>query len=250
MRTGKTTARAAVIAIGIAALAAPAAAAAAGPAAVHAVAVRAMAANPVAVRGATLASGIIKTDDDAGYVTPPGSSTIKATFKVPHVTCTSTNSGVFPGAFAFGLSDFSGAAAGVWCISGQATYEALNFINNTQTDLFTVNPNDTVTVTVSETATKTLVTLKDVTTGSAASTPGPGGGVTSTLAGTVNASINGVDVGVPKFKSDSFTAVSIGGHPLGSVKPTEVERVNGKTVQLVPTAITGGNAFSVVFKHT
>jgi len=75
-------------------------------------------------------------------------------------------------------------------------------------------------------------------------------GVFTPLIGTIGVADNGVPGGVPKFKTLPFTSVSVGGKSLGSLKPVAVDRYSGKILQLEPSAITGGNAFNMLFKHS
>jgi Peptidase A4 family len=238
MRIGKTTALAAMIAFGAISLVGPApiAAAAASPAA----------------RADVSAPAIIQEVASAGWLAPPGPSTVSATFKIPHISCTSANVGIAPGAYLnVGIGGgFSGAGVSEYCENGQLTDEAYSVINSTQTALFTVNLGDTMAVSISETLKGgTSEKVTDVTTGATASPTGAGGGPTGVFAGTLGIVINGSYLGVPTFTNVPFSAVRIGGKTLGSVKPAELERVSGKTVQLVPSAITGGTAFKVLFKH-
>lgn len=139
------------------------------------------------------------------------------------------------------------------CENGQVIYDAGVTINNAQTVVFTVKPGDTLVVTISATTNKTSATVRDVTAGLSRTVSGAGGNNTQALVGDGGVYFSGIPgpvEGVPRFKSYPVSSASVGGRALGSVHPVRVERVKGKTVQLVPTAITGGNAFKVVFKHT
>lgn len=208
------------------------------------------AAGFAAVRNSPLALAVIKSDTFAGYEPAAGPATAKATFKVPAITCTSASTGISPGVQFDGIDGIdSGAAALIFCSNGQATYYAHLVIGATQTNPFTVQPGDTLTVTASDATTETSATVKDVTTGSTDTASGPGEGALSAYAGIFDVGANGAEWGVPTFMKVPFSLVRAGGHALGLTRPAEVERVNGTTVQLVPTAITGGNAFAVLFKH-
>jgi hypothetical protein len=201
--------------------------------------------------GVQVTSGL-KNPELAGYaVTPSALVTAKATIKIPLLACApSGGSGIAPGVWLDGFDGWSGAYALQFCNNGQVTYDAAAAINTAQTVLFTVKPGDTVVVSVSQTASKSLATVHDLTSGMSKTLSGAGGDATQALVGDGGVTFGGVLGGVPRFKSYPVSSASVGGQALGSVNPVSVERVNGKIVQLVPTAITGGNAFKVVFKHT
>jgi hypothetical protein len=199
----------------------------------------------------------LRSPDLAGYaVTPSTPITAKATIKIPSITCAPSGaSGIAPGVYLFGgYSGYSGAFAGALCGNGQVTYNAYITINGTQTTVFAVQPGNTVVVSISETSSKTSATVHDVTTGQLKSLSGVGSDKTQVFVGDGgwfigSLSLNNL-VGVPRFKSYPVNSVSVGGQALGSVQPALVERVKGSTLQLLPSAITGGNAFKVAFKHT
>jgi hypothetical protein len=202
-----------------------------------------------------LTSGL-KSTGFAGYAaTPATRASLKATIKIPSIACAASGeTGIGPGVWLTGLaSSLSGAAGLLFCENGQATYDAAVAVNGTQTIPFSVKPGDTLVVSVSETTSKTSATIRDVTTGQGKTVSGTGNDKTQALVGDSGVYFSGVPgpvAGVPRFKSYPVSSVSVGGQALGSVHPVRVERVKGTIVQLVPTAITGGNAFKIVFKHT
>ena len=205
--------------------------------------------------GVQLTSGL-KSTSFAGYAATPSTLvSAKATIKIPLLSCAASgDTGISPGVWLTGLaSSFSGAFGLLFCENGQVTYDAAVTINGAQTALFTVKPGDTLVVSVSSTTSKTSATVRDVTAGLSKTVSGTGNDKTQALVGDGGVYFSGISGpvgGVPKFKSYPVSSVSVGGRALGLVHPVPVERVNGKIVQLVPTAITGGNAFKVVFKHT
>jgi len=201
--------------------------------------------------GVQVTSGL-KNPELAGYaVTPSALVTAKATIKIPLLACApSGETGIAPGVWLDGFDGWSGAYALQYCTNGQVTYDAAAAINTAQTILFTVKPGDTIVVSVSQTAGKSVATVHDLTSGMSKTLSGAGGDATQALVGDGGVTFGGVLGGVPRFKSYPVSSASVGGQPLGSAHPVSVERVKGKTVQLMPTAITGGNAFKVVFKHT
>jgi hypothetical protein len=206
--------------------------------------------------GAQMTSGL-KSINFAGYTATPSTLvSAKATIKIPSITCASSgDTGIAPGVWLAGLGQppFSGAIGLLYCENGQVTYDAAIIINGTQTVPFAVKPGDTLVVSISATTTETSATVRDVTAGLSKTVSGTGGNKTQAFVGDGGVSFSGVGgpvAGVPRFKSYPVSSVSVGGQALGSVHPVSVERVNGKIVQLLPTTITGGNAFKVVFKHT
>jgi hypothetical protein len=199
----------------------------------------------------------LKSPDLAGYAATPSTLiSATATLKFPSVTCArSGDSGIAPGVYLYGgYNGYSGAFAAVDCQSGQATYDAYITINGSQATVFAIKPGNTVAVSISETSTKTSATVHDVTTGQRKSLSGAGSDKTQVLVGDGGFFFGGLGLndlgGVPRFKSYPFSSVSVGGQALGSVHPVLVERVKRSTLQLLPSAITGGNAFKMAFKHT
>jgi hypothetical protein len=208
-----------------------------------------VAATHVAAWNTSSKPPIIKTINSVGYVAGPGYHSAKVTFKVPKVTCPSVDAAYVPGAFVTGPDGGnSSATVVVWCRNGQLLYYAQSGINGTPAELFTVTPGDTVTASVSETVGGTLLSVTDHTSGATQTVTGPGGGVTSAWVGAA-AGTDGSQIDVPAFKPDSFTNASIGGKPLNSVSPAEMETVSGAIVRVEPGAITSGNAFKMIFKH-
>lgn len=212
----------------------------------------AAAAIPSQPHSTEVTAAIIKADSIAGYVTRPGPSTVTARFKVPDVRCSTVNSGINIGAYLeVGVGNSSGADVLVACVDGETTYEAQAEINGSGSTVFTVNPDDVMTVTVSETVAGTTVKIEDLTTGDIAKPTGAGGGALGVFVGTGGVALDGTPLpNVPKFKSIPFTHVRVDGHSLRSAGPVKVERVDGSVVQIVPGAITGGGtAVRMIFKH-
>jgi hypothetical protein len=249
----------AATAVAVAMTAAPVAAASSSLRTGDGTAGRSSVSRPSAVRpvlqlqpGEHLTSGLTSTGF-AGYaVTPTNLVSAEATLKIPSIKCApSGDSGIGPGVYLIGPNGGQDAAGGLlYCENGQVTYDAEIEINGTQTVPFAVKPGSTLVVSVSETTTKTSATVHDVTTGLSKTLSGAGDDKTQALVGDGGAYFDGIEGAVPTFTSYPVSSVSVGGQALGSVHPVSVERVKGTTVQLVPTAITGGNAFKVVFKHT
>jgi len=197
-------------------------------------------------------ANIAKSINYAGYGFK-GQTVTKAaaTFTVPAITCNSTERGVAAGVFLVGSSPvFTTGLAEAACNSGTAEYAAGIYINDALATSLTVSPNDKIAVTVRETSAGSKVTLKDVTSGVSRTSTGAGGTATKWFIADDSLLSGSVELAVPKFTSNAFTSASVDGTALGSFTPrTEYERVNGSTVQLVPTSITVGENFKVLFKH-
>jgi hypothetical protein len=252
----------AATAVAVAMTAAPVAAASSSPRTGEGTAGRSGVSRPSAVRpvlqlqpGEHLTSGL-KSTGFVGYaVTPTNLISAEATIKIPSIKCApSGDSGIGPGVYLTGPNSGQDAAGGaLYCENGQVTYDAGIEINGHETTVFTVTPGNTLVVSVSETTNKTSATVHDVTTGLSKTLSGAGNNKTQALVGDGGVYFDGIEgpvASVPTFTSYPISSVSVGGQALGSVHPVSVERVNGTTVELVPTAITGGNAFKVLFKHT
>ncbi len=199
------------------------------------------------------APGVIaKSTNYAGYGFK-GKSVTKAaaTFTVPSITCSSAERGVAAGVFLIGSAPvFTSALAEAACSGGTAEYGAAIYVNDTLITSLIVSPNDEIAVTVKESATSSKVTLDDITSGTTQSSGGSGGIATKWFIADDSLVSGSVELGVPTFTSNAFTSASVDETALGSFTPrTEYERVKGSTVQLVPTSITGGQSFNVLFKH-
>jgi len=191
---------------------------------------------------------IIKTNNFAGYVAPPGFTSVKATFKVPRLTCSSTSTGLAPAVDLIGPEGLD-TEAGVEADCPANQWVIYFTINGHTTTSIAVSPGNTMTATASETLSLSEVKVKDDTTGATEATSGAGGAITTILIGDLG-NFSGPNVYLPpsRFSTDPFTNVTVGGMSLGTVNPTEAEWVYGKTVWLATGAIQGGNAFTVTFK--
>jgi hypothetical protein len=187
----------------------------------------------------------------AGYVTrPAGLSKVSAVFVIPRVTCGASDQGVAPGIFLAGTTAFSGVATLAVCHSGAASYTVAIIINNVESHVLTISGGDKVKGSVSETASRTSVSFKDVTTGVSKAATGSGGAVTEALLGDDSVLVNSVQVPVPTFRTNAFTSCLVGTAALGSTSPVAFNmKTSGGVLQIVTSALTGGNAFTETFKH-
>ena len=94
------------------------------------------------------------------------------------------------------------------------------------------------------------MSVNDVTAKTGDHATGKGGTLTAFLVGTAAISQNNTQFGVDPFTTVRFSKVLFNAKPLGSYRTIASERVHGKTVQIVPTAITHGRGFTLVFKHS
>lgn len=252
MSKGITAAGAVLAAGALIALAAPAGAAAPD---------RSSSAGSVqSVRSVAAAGGLLaKTNFFGGYgeiaATGKKITSTTASFVIPTIPCVNgADAGIDPGAFLASSTEFTGGGVEELCVNGAVSYNAAIVINLAETKVLAVAPGDHMTVTVSETTASTTVTMKDVTTGATQSLTGTGSAMTQALVGDngMHLIINGIlqpILPVPVFTSNAFSAVKMGGQPLGATA-IKVERLNGTVLQLAPGALTGGTAFKVLFKHS
>lgn len=187
----------------------------------------------------------------AGYtVYAPKLSAGTATFTIPRVTCGVSSSGVGPGLFALSKKGLTGGGTLVACVNGAPVYQVGSVINGNEKNTIPVSPGDLVKVSVSETTKGTSVSVNDLTAKTGDHATGKGGALTAFLVGTAAISQNNTQFGVDPFTTVHFSRVTFNGKPLGSYRTIASERVRGKTVQIVPTAITNGRGFKLVFKHS
>jgi hypothetical protein len=187
----------------------------------------------------------------AGYITAPaGVSKVSAVFTIPTVTCGSSNQGIAPGLFLAGTSAFSGVATLAACQGGHASYTVAIIINSVESHVLSIAGGNKVKGSVSVTASKTSVSFKDLTTGVSKSATGAGGAVSEALLGDDGVDFNHVQVPVPTFKTNAFTSCLVGTAALGSTSPIAYNMTTtGGVLQVLTSALTGGNAFIETFKH-
>jgi hypothetical protein len=177
------------------------------------------------------------------------------TFVVPTLNCTgiSAHLDVFPGADVRAAGGASATVAGIdlGCNGGADTYQAqVDFNSSTITLPMTISPGDTVVATVNVTTGSSTGSIHDVTSGVTKTASGSGFTPTGTKAGVFSTVVGGTELGVPPFGTLTFSAVNVGGAPIGSFPVTRFNRTNGSTLQIKTKNLQpGGTAFDVVFKH-
>jgi hypothetical protein len=204
-----------------------------------------------------------KTTSFAGYdFSSTRVATASARFTIPTITCSPKNSGVGPGAFVIttrrtstGLVSYlNGAGLIVACQGNSPSYQLATAVAGKENNSATVKPGDVILVQVHMGSHQTSVLTKDLTTNQTATQSGGGAKPAYVSIGTAGVEQNGVQFGVDKFSTVTFTDVIINGHPLAWWKPAAVERyrVESRTqvIQIRPSAIAhGGESFTLSFVH-
>jgi hypothetical protein len=219
----------------------------------HIVVVAATAAVPLALAVPAYSSvAPVASSTFAGYdVVHTGKVTAtKVTFVVPTITCKKSFSGVGPADILGTSKSFSGAGVGVVCEHGKPLYQSVVIVNGTETNGFTLTPKDKVTVTVTMSKKKTTVSIKDATSSAHKKVSGKGGKGNYVEIGCQGIAFGSTSVGVDPFTKTVFTDGSVNGHTLTKEHAYAVERVNGKTVQIVPSALSHKKDFHVTFTHS
>jgi hypothetical protein len=187
----------------------------------------------------------------AGYLTSPTTITSSsASVVLPTVSCNKKISAVTATATVFDSSNssFSSAMAYVGCSSKKESLHALVQIDNAYTEpTVTMNPGDTVSLSVTCGASGISVTVDDVTTSSV------GSGSSSTAETCTQAEVgndaaafaNQSIAPLPHFGSMSFTSVMVNGAAIGSISSSPTTFFEGKKNVIDTGALTsGGTAFT------
>jgi hypothetical protein len=182
----------------------------------------------------------------------PANKTVTATYVLTAVTCGSTTSGA-----AHVVSHVRNGtyvhSAGVieWCSGGALRYYAETRVNNAGTVVQKpASAGNKITVSLTVTGTTVKSTIKNVTRGWTVTASGPLGAVNQIQVGTVTTQSGGTAVPLAKFAPQTFTAVAIGGKPLGQTAPTRLIMTGaGGVVRVQPSAIAGGAKFTNTWKH-
>jgi hypothetical protein len=203
---------------------------------------------------ASLAGYVIDTE---GSATPP--STIAGRFQVPAVTCTKMKSDV-----GFGVvvdnndgSAWASVAVDESCVRGKPTYAANINIHSVKTVLSTtLNPNDLITVSASQTPGGTSATFTDNTTGFTQTLTGTGGTAETAAIGAVSDTLRPT-LNVPMFPTFSFTNAQVNGADIGTYTAADglMEAVQTKRgvqtskriVQIQPSAFVGTSSFQLTW---
>jgi hypothetical protein len=190
----------------------------------------------------------------AGYVAAPsGVSSASTKVVVPAITCPDSKNdyGIAPGAFLAGTSDFTGADVEEVCTTGSITYTVALVINSAETKSFAATPGNTYSISVSETASASSVSVKDLTTKKSVSSKGAGGSVTEAFIIDDAIDFGTTEVGVPTFTNHSFSAATIDHAAVSNAAPTAYNRVNSSNVVQIVTGPLNkaGNGWKETFAH-
>lgn len=215
--------------------------------------------SPTAAGAAEPAVGLASANGtstaQAGYIltTPPASSSVKATFSVPTLTCTSTNSGIAIGAFVFSSTQLYAAAVFAECTSGTASYTGvLQAAKKTEATTFTPAPGDVIKVSASLSASSSTVTLKDISQSQSATLTKTGGTPADTMAGMDALSTSKSQLPVPDFGTVSFSKGKIDGETVAASGAQAFNmETSGGVLQIKTSALDStGRSWTETFKHS
>jgi hypothetical protein len=208
--------------------------------------------------GGPAAGGSVKPADASAssavagyYVTPSiGISSASATFVVPKATCKANESGVGEFVGLFNLNPANGnvgatslAAVDISCDSGVATYKYEVFIGGEADTPTGIKPGDTVNVSIAQTASTELDTVRDLTTNSSAALSGSP--VSSAMSVGAYSTIP-----TEQTTKVTFTKVQINGQYLNAQPSTQYNLLNGaKTLIKTSGLASPGDTFSLAYKH-
>lgn len=195
----------------------------------------------------------------AGFDVKPISGAITSaagTFSVPSITCTSANTGLSLNVVILNTAlNLSGGTLEIVCKSGAMQSAMGAFVNGAISPKFPmpVVPGHLMRMRVTESVTKTTVVITDLSTKVSKTVNGGGGTMTDCQIGdSAFADSHGNPLAVPAFGKIPFTAVAVNGLLLNSasLSASAVNMVKAKTLRIATTALTAGNQFSLVFKHS
>jgi hypothetical protein len=188
----------------------------------------------------------------AGYDARLASTTsVRATFKAPRLTCGPQISGIDPVTYLTSSSAYAASGLISACQSGAPIYLSDVGVGNTQQVVQqSVTPGDTIVSMVTFAGGHAQATLQDTTKNWKATFGASLAKPTDAIVGVADPLHNGMPVPLAKFAPVKFSTVTVGGKPLASRAPIAITMTgSGGIVRAVPSSITGGNAFTVTFKH-
>jgi Peptidase A4 family len=223
----------------------------------------------IAAIGAAPAVAVVDTFSSqsfAGYQQPEGGvgcCTVGARFKVPQVSgCGAAERAIRADVGVYKSSKFSSAGMFVGCKNGKAHYWPSLVLNGNQTNYpaAKAHPGDAIKLHVSQTSSKTSVSVVNETRNITRSASGAGSfGGQSPWIGDDGWFVNGNLLRVPNFGTLTFRHCLLNGHPFGSNSSSSsssiIDRYNrvtsGGTLQIKTGPFSGGNeVFDTVFKHS
>lgn len=192
-----------------------------------------------------------------------GATSVTAEFKVPTLKCTTTTSGIEPtvvittGTTAAKI--FNAAGLRLRCLKGKAVGAPVVHVDGTVTiGTNKVSAGDLIQATVTTSASKTTVTVADLTAGHTfkLTKSGKGGAALSEaiIDDALVSKSTGKQFPVVNFGKIAFSAAAVGGKAIGSVTPRAAVKMQTKTkvlqIQVGPIIGTKKNAFVTAWKHS
>jgi hypothetical protein len=223
---------------------------AAAPASAFATAPAELARSTTAV-GASFTADALQDEDQAfgGYVAAlEGKKTAVGTVTMPKVTCTSTDAGVSPSISLTNVEEtkFAGVSTYAACIDGQPLY-AVAVDSHTGSEFLDrpVSANDKIQISITEKGSSAKVAVKNLSAGWSESASLPATDAFGVRAGDFVVLLDGVQVGLPKFKKQNFSGVKVSGKPIASVLNIKFDMVDSRgAVRLQTSAIKKGTDYT------
>jgi hypothetical protein len=188
----------------------------------------------------TVENANAKSTAQAGYevTSPPASSAVSDRFTVPTLTCTSTLSGMGPGAYVF-TSAGSATAATVFsiCESGSPLYLGYVIVDGAATQTsFTPAAGDAMSVSITETASGSKAMLRDVTQNVSKSVSDTTGGTPSLVVAGIDSLVSGsTQLPAPNFGKLDLKGANADGGTLAAAGAVAVNMVPGKGAPRITT---------------
>jgi hypothetical protein len=194
---------------------------------------------------------------------PKGATSVTAEFKVPTLKCTTTRTGIEPVVvMTTGTTTakiFNAAGLRLRCLVGKAVGAPVVHLDGTVTiGTNKVAAGDLIQATVTTSATKTTVTVADLTAGHTFKLTKSGKGAAALSAAIIDDALvnktTGKQFPVANFGKIAFSAAAVSGKAIGSVTPRTAVKMQTKTkvlqIQVGPIGGTKKNAFVTAWKHS
>lgn len=218
-----------------------------------------------AVAAGQVANGPIETSSKptpngvlAGYsasVHDGSATSAAARYVLPRLKCTAAFRAITPVA---GISvdtptaTYSAAFIVTACVNGKARYNAGLVINGHEPDdsHISLHPGNVIRVSTNVTNKTTKVAVTNTTTGVTTARHGNGARAYSVYIGDSDWTLKGRTVGVPVFRTITFTKCDVDGKPVGNFAPTEYERSYRGVLEIATSSlISAGSSFHTYFRH-
>jgi peptidase A4-like protein len=193
----------------------------------------------------------------AGYSATGSTFTdVSATWKQPSVSCTSADaySSFWVGLDGDGSNTVEQIGTDADCSSGRPVYYAwYEMYPKFPVNLtLAIHPGDTITASVHAGAGGSFtLSIRDATTGKTFTTTQKLRHAKLASAEVIaEAPSSGGVLPLANFGSVGFSAAMVNGQPIGSFSPDRINMVSGSTTKASTSALSGGTAFSVTWKHS